>query len=262
MAFRLFVTRALSAFFLLGWVGLVVSVPQSAAVARTYHLVTAEFWPFTGKYLPDGGMLVSIAREALAAQGHELIVSYRPWSRAMMEVKAGTYDGLLSAFYTEERAREFLFSRPINDTWMVLLAKAPQEKNSYSSYEEFAGKTIAVGRNWAYSPEFSSSPVFSRYEVNDEISGIKMLLAERIDYFAVNFHQALFNLKQAGLKRSDFVFLLPAISNNSQHLAAPRTRQGSKELIAEFDKGLLALQQSGRLQEIKQIYSQQHLARD
>ncbi len=230
------------------------SLSPLTAKADTYRLVTAPFKPFTDPTHPKGGFLVEVARQALALRGHEMEVDYRPWARAMKAASTGRYDGLLSAFYNDERGKVFYFSAPLNTTKMMFvgLKKRVYPKKSYTSLSELTTYRIAVGRKWAYSEEFEKSTDLIKTIVNDEPSGIRMLYNERVGLFAVNndqFYATIANMPQYNVE--DSFMLHPPISTNDQHIAAPREIEGSLKFLSEFNTGLAALKASGGYEKIR-----------
>jgi polar amino acid transport system substrate-binding protein len=223
------------------------------AQADNFRLVTAPFKPFTDPDHPKGGFLVEIATEALALRGHQLSIEYRPWARALSDAENGRYDGILSAFYNEERAEKFHFSAPLNTTKMVFVGlRKKMTQTHYNTLSDLKDYTIGVGRKWAYSEEFAQNTELKKSIVNDEPSGIRMLFSERIDLFAVNidqFHKAISELPDYVL---DETYVLdPAISINDHHIAASRQLPNSEKFLAEFNTGLAALKASGRYRAIK-----------
>ncbi|SCA55748.1 putative ABC transporter, periplasmic amino acid-binding protein [Candidatus Terasakiella magnetica] len=226
---------------------------SAPAFAGTFNLVTAPFKPFTNPDHEKGGFLVEVARQALKLRGHEMTITYRPWARALAEASQGKYDGLLSAFYNDERAKSFHFSAPLNTTKMVFVGLKEQFKSKqYSSLNELSPYLIGVGRKWAYSKEFESHTGLTKVTVNDEPKGIQLLFHKRIELFAVNvdqYHSAITKLDQFNVNQS--VILEPAISTNDQHIAASRVLPNSEKFLSEFNTGLAALKANGGYNKIR-----------
>jgi polar amino acid transport system substrate-binding protein len=237
--------------------GLAVFMAFTAPVhAKTYSLVTTVFKPFTDPENEKGGFLVEIARQALKTQGHDITVEYRPWARALTEAANGKYDGLLSAFYNTERAQSFHFSAPLNTTKMVFISlKETKIKPVYASLDDLSPYRIAIGRKWAYSPEFENHKNLNKSTVNTEPQGIKLLFSKRVDLFAVNYDQFYAALAQMpGYSTKDIKVLNPAISRNDQHIAATKRQPNSEEFLADFNTGLAALKANGDYWKIRQSF--------
>lgn len=222
--------------------------------AETFHLVTAPFKPFTDPDHPKGGFLVEVARQALALRGHEIKVDFRPWARAMREAEAGRYNGLLSAFYNEERGKLFHFSAPLNTTKMVLVGLQGRipHLNTYNTYRELRSYRIAIGRKWAYSEEFEKNKDLLKTIVNNEPAGIRMLFNNRVALFAVNIDQFYASIAELPeFNAADVKILEPPISKNDQHIAASRKLENSTKFLSEFNTGLAALKANGGYDKIR-----------
>ena len=240
-------------YFYLGLLLALFCALSGSVHAQTYRLVTTAFKPFTDPNHAKGGFLTEVARQALAQRGHKIDVTYLPWARAMREAESGRYDGLLSAFYNEERAQKFYFSAPLNTTKMVLVGLRDKIKQtSYKSLSELASYTIAVGHKWAYSEAFEKSTILNKYGVNDEPTGIRMLYNDRVDLFAVNLDQFNYAIKHMPeFDRQRAVVLEPEISINDHHIAASRLTPSSLDFLAEFNTGLAAIKANGAYANIK-----------
>ncbi len=229
---------------------------SSQVQADTFHLVTAPFKPFTNPDHVKGGFLVEVARQALKQRGHELTIDYRPWPRALAEAAKGKYDGLLSAFYNDERARSFHFSAPLNTTKMVFVGLRENFVGArYKSLNDLKPYMIGVGRKWAYSPAFESNSELRKNVVKDEAQGIQLLFKKRIDLFAVNidqYHNTIAKLNEYDVLKT--LVMEPAISINDQHIAASRQLPKSEQFLSEFNTGLAALKANGGYAKIRSTF--------
>ncbi len=235
---------------------LFLSLQISISHAASYKLVTAPFAPFTNPDHPKGGFLVEVARQAFAIGGHTFNISFHPWARAIKEAEAGRFDGLLSAFYNNERGKVFHFSAPLNTTKMVFVGLRKNFISSkFESLQDLSPYRIAVGRKWAYSEEFEHNKQINKQTVTDEPSGIHLLYNERVDLFAVNIDQYLSSI--AKIPKYDVrksVVLSPSISTNDQHIAASRLLTSSPQMLADFNSGLAALKANGDYQKIREEF--------
>ncbi|MDX1269724.1 MAG: hypothetical protein R3311_20295, partial [Oceanisphaera sp.] len=62
---------------------LMINALTMAARADTLYLASLEWPPYSGPDLPAQGVSVAIVRAAIEAMGHELVVEFFPWSRAV-----------------------------------------------------------------------------------------------------------------------------------------------------------------------------------
>lgn len=226
------------------------------AQAETYHLVTAAFKPFTDPDHPKGGFLVDIARQAFAQAGHDIKVSFHPWPRAIKEAETGRADGLLSAFYSPERAKFFHFSAPLNTTRMVFIGlRSTTASPYYSELEDLSSLRIATGRKWAYSAEFNTATFLKKEMVDNEQQGIHLLYNGRVDLFAVNIDQyrnAIAKMSEYDINKS--LILTPPISINDHHIAVSHNLPDAMKLLTDFNTGLAALKASGGYQQTRKRF--------
>lgn len=235
---------------------LTLAVTSLPAQAKTYHLVTAAFKPFTDPDHPQGGFLVDIARQAFAKSGHEITVTFHPWPRAMKEAETGRVDGLLSAFYSAERAKVFHFSAPLNTTRMVFIGlRSHIDSPYYNDIEDLSRFRIAAGRKWAYSPEFSGASNLKKELVDNEEQGIHLLYNGRVDLFAVNIDQYRDQIKKMNeYNINKSLILTPPISINDHHIAVSHSLPDGEKMLTDFNDGLAALKASGAYQQTRKRF--------
>lgn len=83
----------------------------SAPVLSDSVYLTSLTWPpYSGKTLNEQGASVAVAKAAFKAMGHELVVDFYPWSRALKSASDPTskYAGYFPEYFYE--TNEFLFS--------------------------------------------------------------------------------------------------------------------------------------------------------
>lgn len=91
---------------------LMINALTMAARADTLYLASLEWPPYSGPDLPAQGVSVAIVRAAIEAMGHELVVEFFPWSRAVsMGRNTEQYTGYFPEYYFE--SDEFVFSDPL-----------------------------------------------------------------------------------------------------------------------------------------------------
>ena len=134
------------------------------------------------KIVPVEGASIDIVRAALTKLG--LAVEFNadlPWKRCLMEVEQGGIDFALGAYYNEERAKVFDYSRSYNTLTPQLfyLSANPLHVAQASDLKKYHGCGI-----------YGSSYVHYQIDSNDLTMGndydalYRKLLAGRCDYFA------------------------------------------------------------------------------
>lgn len=211
----------------------------------------ADPWPpYIDSDLPKGGVSVQLADAALRTQGYTVSNRILPWARAIEEAKQARVDLILDAWWSQERSKFFLFSRPyLNGPLKFIKNKGgPFEYQGLGSLDN---KIIALVRNYAYGDEFLSSKNFTHYLVHDFMQGIQMLVRKRVDLTIENELVARTRISQSQpelLEQLEFVE--PAISDNLVYLIASYKHPHHQEIIGAFNKGLAVIVENGTYQRI------------
>ena len=84
---------------------LLPGLPETTLLADEKQItaVTEPWPPYMGPRLIDKGFLPEVLVEAFDQFGYTVTVVFRPWARALNDVKKGEMDILCGAYYTEER---------------------------------------------------------------------------------------------------------------------------------------------------------------
>ncbi len=99
---------------------------NTVAKSETVYLASLEWPPYSGKQLPDHGASVAVAKQAFKAMGHELVVDFFPWSRA---VKMAAFDKSKYVGYFPEylhQSKVFIFSAPAGESPLGLIERIDQ----------------------------------------------------------------------------------------------------------------------------------------
>ena len=90
--------------------------------------------PYADRKLPEQGLALELVSHILTRAGYDPDISIEIWSRAMEGVRIGLYDALATAWYSEERDQDFLFSEPYLESQLILvkLRSSPFPLNIYT----------------------------------------------------------------------------------------------------------------------------------
>ena len=89
-----------------GFISLYLS---SIAFGETVYLTSLDWPPYSGNELKNQGASVAVAKAAFQAMGHELVVEFYPWSRAVaLAQNNAKYVGYFPEYFYE--SDDFLFS--------------------------------------------------------------------------------------------------------------------------------------------------------
>ncbi len=209
-------------------------------------LAVADPWPpYIDKTHPQMGVSVEIANAAYATQGYKVKQVMVPWARALEGTRTGTFDLILDAWWSSERSKEFMFSRPYLDG-SVKLIKRRGEPFEYKGISSLYGKQVAVVRGYAYNEDFSAAEEISHFEVIDFASAVAMLMRGRVDFAIENELVARYRIAQVAPESlSKIEFVEPPLSINLVYVISGYRNPRHNEYISAFNRGLEIIRANG-----------------
>jgi polar amino acid transport system substrate-binding protein len=238
---------------------IIFSAPSSACDSQEKLLCIAafEYKPFVDPERDDQGYISQIAIEAFALQGYKVQLNYMPLKRALYEAQVGNVDGILGAYYAEERAKYLIYSDPIADININFLTLVE------SGYEEGLVKNlllskVSVLRGTSLYQDMLDEG-FLVEESADNVASLKKLLHNRVG-LVIGTTQWLFHDLTSHFSAEQVArvkVLSPAYQVQSIYFTLSYSRRDVQALMRAFNKGLRKLKQSGRYQEILDFHQLQ-----
>jgi polar amino acid transport system substrate-binding protein len=147
------------------------------------------------------GVTVDILEKVAAKNDMTLeVVTNLPWKRVLNDAILGNIDVVCGAYYTEERAEQYIYSDPFmqNET-RIFMEKG--RAFMVNSLEDLIGKKGGMPFGGSFGEEFDT------YKTNLDIDDgsksneimFKKLIADRIDYALADIYDGVDGLKQMGL---------------------------------------------------------------
>ena len=220
-------------------------------------LVSPDYWcPFSCKAASTKeGFTVDIIREIFVNAGHTVRLVNENYSRALMDVRAGTFTATPSTF--KDEAPDFVYPEmPISRNRYCFYVE-PSSKWHYTNEASLEGRRTGIIQSYSYGAALDAAiktrPKLFEAHTGDNLTErlIRRVDAGRIDSFVeeenlVNFtikNMPTLAIRNAGCLKSSYAYM--AISP-----AHPR----AKEYAQLFSDGIVALKRSGRLKEILAEY--------
>lgn len=212
------------------------------------YTATGDPWaPFLHPEEHNDGVAYQIVKEAFSNQGHDLKLTYLPWKRAMLEVSESNIDILLTTWYSDERAKTYIYSQPYLKNEIVFIKHAESD-DTYHSVDDLAGKQVAIKRGYDFGKEVLAAKNFTLIEIDSLFNSLSMLATERIDVVIADKIAAKIEIQK----------LKPKIANNIQFtnfildskdlsIVVSKNNPNAKEIIRAFNQGLNSIQESGKL---------------
>ncbi|ALQ06979.1 MULTISPECIES: substrate-binding periplasmic protein [Pseudoalteromonas] len=151
--------------------------------AETVYLTSLAWPPYSDKSLEQQGASVAVAKAAFKAEGHELIVDFYPWSRAVNSASQANskYVGYFPEYMHE--TSDFVFS-DATGTGPLGLLQNNAKPIAYSSVGDLKGKRIGVVQDYVNTKELDdmiASGTIKGDAAPSDVLNIKKVAAGRID---------------------------------------------------------------------------------
>ncbi|MCP4023862.1 MAG: transporter substrate-binding domain-containing protein [Desulfobacteraceae bacterium] len=219
-----------------------ISIPCFAQTTLTFSTIHAP--PLCAKELPGGGVFTQITREAFMRSGYVLKINFVKWKRGFKDTQEGLSDGLMLVSYKKDRIAFFNYTETVVKEKGALFAQKTSNIE-YKKLEDLKPYSIGVLRGALLSDLLKAENLTVR-ELTSHEQNILMLANDRLDLVAsqeLPFYY-LVNTKFPKWK-GKFKMLLPPLHIGYLHNVISRKNPNSKKIVADFNKGLLAIQQDG-----------------
>jgi len=226
--------------------GLLAMMLATPALGHEKLRLVADNWPpFTDARMPGGGLATSIVTTALARAGYSSAYEEAPWARALLGVGEGRYDVLINAWYNDARVDIGQFSKAYLTNRIRLL----QRKGGTFRYQQLPDLypySIAVVRDYAYSPEFDSDARLHKVAVRNFSSAVRMLAAGRVNLAVEDEYVARYNLQREPQEVRDKVMLVePPLGENTLHILVSLKHPEHKRIVERFEQAIAAMKADG-----------------
>ncbi|WP_428247426.1 substrate-binding periplasmic protein [Ferrovibrio sp.] len=221
----------------------------TAPAAEPLRLATGtDYAPFADPKLPEGGALTELVRAAFKASGRETTLTHTSWNRALEETKLGRYDVALPYVPSPERAESFFFSSVLFNIDSYVLSSSDRDAAAKAIGPGMPGPRACLPLGWTPQPVLRGlleTGVAQRIDTAAAASCLKMIQADRIDFFIVSKPVAWHLMRGEELPRQLFRFSDQPVARSSLHLMVARSRIGAESLLMEFEQGLEQIRKNG-----------------
>ena len=215
-----------------------------ASSVKKIYLTSLEWPPYSSSKLPDGGASVAIAKAAFLSMGYQLEVEFFPWTRAINEARNpnSRYSGYFPEYYSEEVAREFLYSQPMGSSPLALVENTLHPVY-WRKISDLSPYVIGTVQNYINTREFDlrvASGLQKTEAVINDLTNIKKVAANRIPAAIIDknvFHYLLNTDKRLSLI-SDNVRINQRLLEKKQLYLCFRNTPRGRYLSSVYNKGL------------------------
>ncbi len=211
---------------------------------------TMSWAPYYGEDLPNNGFIAEITRAACKKAGYDVEIKFMDWNRALEMAKKGKYDGLVGAYFSDERAKFFKYPDSIGKVEVFLCAKK-EKKITYTTLENLKPYRIGIIRGYVYSEEFDAATYLKKDPAENAEINLKKLLRGRVDLI-VGSKAVLQDLVNKKFKDAvgEIEFIEPALQTNKLYTIFSKKIPGYEKKVEGFNKGLKIIQEDGTVKEI------------
>ncbi|ABE56232.1 conserved hypothetical protein [Shewanella denitrificans OS217] len=222
--------------------GLLLACSAISVNAETVHLSSLDWAPYSGKSLENQGASVVVAKAAFKAMGHELVVDFFPWSRA---VKLASEPGSKYAGYFPEylyESSEFTFSAPMGQGPLGLVENKASPIN-WAEVGDLAKYKLGVVQDYVNTEELdaliANETIKPQTVTSDEIN-VQKVAGGRIDAAVIDSNVLSYmlanNTKLSSVK--DKVQMNTKLLMNKDLYIAFRNDADGKKWQAIYNEGL------------------------
>lgn len=208
-----------------------------------------EWIPYSGNSLPGKGLLTEITVKAFEAVGYTVIVKLIPWKRALINTKAGIFDGLLGASYSKERSKYFAYPKYAWQTAMHVFSNDPS-RTQFTSFKNLCPAKVGILRGSIYKKQLSQPDCLNLEEGNQMEHNIRKLSKNRIQYMVESRDSIVFFLNQNPSYKQSIYIMTPPFEKNKAYTIISKKNPDYQLLVNRFDKGIQMIKKSGQYKAI------------
>lgn len=215
---------------------------------RPITIATAEWAPYVGEDLPNGGPLARIVQLTLAREGYRATVDFSTWDLALGSARQGQAFAAFPLVASEERDAGFVYSDPLVEFEYVLFHDTTQQLPSLEDASALADLRVARIAGYDYWPELDEA-VGEYLEYDTSAAAFSALAAGEVDIVPEGrlAGQALLMSPDLGLDATRFLPIegdAPWLrSTQALHLLVADTSSG-RALVRDFNESLGAVKET------------------
>ena len=227
------------------------------AAEKTFKAIASPFPPFTSPDLENNGLAWEICKAALETQGYTVTLRFAPWARAMEESKNGRYDGLLPAYWTEERTQWFLYPMPLVIIHTGFIKRKSRKEIIFAGdLRTLSEYNIGVGKGYSTNDEFDKADYLNKVFVPSTPQVLKMLWLGHVDLAVGGFEYSSYYLNQIdrepkfrGIK-DGIVLMKPPLKRRYAYIAISKKAPDYAKKLRDFNIGMREIMLDGTYKQI------------
>ncbi|WP_108652801.1 substrate-binding periplasmic protein [Dongshaea marina] len=236
---------------LLLWIPLLLCSIGSAW-SMAIKLTAAEYPPYCSQKLEGSGIVIDLLRSALDAQGHTLVVDFKPWSRAYKEAQFGLAHGILCLWRSREREHWFYYPKPFLLNKIGFYA----HRDKIPAHLDYQKLLIGNVRGYLL-PQSLQDMDLNISMVKDDSKLLDMLIRKRIDLAVIEYSVAQYLIRQHHPSEvRQIVWYPPPLEEKFLYVGISRKHPEAEQVFRIVNESLTKLHASERWQQILSSYAE------
>ena len=237
------------------FITITIVTSQSFAAGEKKDLIVAyDPWPpFTDDKDPNFGICIVITSAVFKSTKYKVIAKNIPAKRADVYLRGATkIDASAYYWYTEERAKHFIFSEPFLYNTVHFFVRSDSDIK-YNSLKDLKPYTIGIMRNYYNGDEFDNAAYLKKEVNNTNEIAIKKLLGKRFDLALIDKIVAETLIKD--MKIQGKLKMLPdPLFTAGLHFIVGKKHPDGLNMIKTFNQGLAKIKKNGEYARILKSY--------
>lgn len=180
---------------------LIISTLSAAALEKKIRVMLFEWEPYAGSTMPDNGFTADIVITAFQNAGYKVEYDFFPWRRCLVNLERGEWDVLINMYYTEERAKRYLYpDNHISTSMYTFFAlKSRTDIPDFITREDLDKFKIGLVKKASYGAKFDAIKEALPNTYTGSLSEknlLQMLLRHRVDIVPSDIQSGWFSLKK------------------------------------------------------------------
>ncbi|WP_417068180.1 substrate-binding periplasmic protein [Niveibacterium terrae] len=226
------------------------ALPLATRAEEALTFAASDDWlPYSSAQAPEGGLLVKISRAALRAAGRDSHYVFPPWNRAIEEARAGAVTGIVGAWHSAEREKDFLYSAPIIKNDIVFFAFADRPIR-YQKLADLQPYRIGAVRGNSFIRTLQQAHLRLDLATSQD-ENLRKFINRRFDILVDERRatELAIRTRFPGLE-NQIVALQPPLETNYLYLIVSKRANHAEQIVTDFNKGLATIEKDGTLKKI------------
>jgi polar amino acid transport system substrate-binding protein len=219
-------------------------------------LACDDWSPYYGPNMKNKGPIAEIITQAFKRVGYEVKIDFITRAKLLEKLKTGKYDAGFSAYYSIQRAKDYIFSEPIGVCSRVAFLKKKTTQIIFKKLADLKSFRIGVTRAHIYDvPEFDDAEFLNKIESTSNEANITNLIKGRIDLVIIDKVVAQYLIDKKFMdNKSKLDFLDFTDRKGELYLIISKKSEVSGQLKRDFNYGLKKIKEDGTFDRIVKKY--------